>query len=102
MTELEIGLASSMCLDGSESEEAHWESLYLDARLRAGNHIIELSWQERKTLWNRNDIARVFVDVVHELVDVPIDEIPINEVKELLRQVHLGAWDVLPPEFRDF
>lgn len=102
MAELHSAILDSASVTGPMSDARHWETLYLDARLRAANHIIEMSWREQKTWWTRHDLVRVLIDVLHELVTTPIDQIPHDEVKEFLRQVYLGAWDVVPAAYRDF
>lgn len=102
MPDLAWAALEAMSVNGTTSDTPNWNALALDVRLRAANHIVELSWRERKIWWTRQDIVCVFVDVLHELVAVPIDQLPLGDVKELLRHVYLGASDVIPPEFRDF
>ena len=93
---------NSLSITDVISDVPNWDSLALDVRLKAANHIVEMSWRDRKTWWTREDIAHVFFDVLHEMVDQPIEHIPLDDIKELLRQVYLGAWDVIPSEYRDF
>ncbi len=102
MAELHPAFLDSASVTGPMSDARHWETLYLDTRLLAANHIIELSWRERKTRWTRHDLVRVLIDVLQELVTTPIGQIPHDEVKEVLRHVYLGAWDVIPADYRDF
>lgn len=102
MSEVSWPELHSLSVSDVISDVPNWSALALDVRLKAANHIVELSWRERKAWWTREDISQVFATVMQEMINQPIDHIPLEDAKELLRQVYLGAWDVIPPEFRDF
>jgi hypothetical protein len=75
----------------------------LDFRLRFANRIVEESWRERKSVWARDDIGLLLLDMLED--DLSFDWSAADAVehfKEYLALAYIAAGDVLPASQRTF
>lgn len=75
----------------------------LDFRLRFANRIVEESWQERKTMWGRDDIGLLLLEVLDEEMAFDWTQpTAVEEFKDYLALAYIAAGDVLPASQRAF
>ena len=74
----------------------------LDLRLQIGNRIVDASWKQRKQHWSREEIGDLLFEVLQELDFDWERPMLISDLKSHLAVAYAAAYDVLPPEQRDF
>lgn len=99
--------ASSGMKRGHEKQTVmeDWISPF-DLRLMIANRIIDRSWREHKTHWNRQDVGKLLIELLLEAEPELWRDLQsvqsLLALKRLLVYAYLGAQDAIPEEHRDF
>lgn len=74
-----------------------------DFRLLFANRIVERSWEEHRTIWTREDVGLLLMEVLEEEFGFDwSDSQAVDQFKELLVMAYVAAGDVLPAHQRTF